>query len=85
MRYGNNWIKPKNKEWENGKLAKPDPTTLTMRTSSTVGERKLEKRGKNKSKNGQKLKLKNVKSNQGKKMYGTVTGLQMFCLREVKM
>ena len=66
-------------------MVKPDPSTLTMRTSSTVGERKLEKRGKNKSKNGQKLKLKNVKSNQGKKMYGTVTGLQMFCLREVKM
>ena len=66
-------------------MAKPDPATLTMRTSSTVGQRELEKRGKNKSKNGQKLNLKNVKSNQGKKMYGTVTGLQMFCLREVKM
>ena len=66
-------------------MVKPDPSTLTMRTSSTVGERELEKQSKNKSKNGQKLKLKNVKSNQGKKMYGTVTGLQMFCLREVKM
>ena len=66
-------------------MAKPDPATLTMRTSSTVGQRELEKRGKKRSKNGQKLKLKNVKSNQGKKMYGTVTGLQMFCLREVKM
>ena len=66
-------------------MAKPDPATLTMRTSSTVGQRELEKGSKNKSKNGQKLNLKNVKSNQGKKMYGTVTGLQMFCLREVKM
>ena len=32
--------------WEPEKLAKPDPATLTMRTSSTVGQRELEKRGK---------------------------------------
>ena len=60
-------------------MAKPDPTTLTMRTSSTVGERELEKGIKNKSKNGQKLKLKRCKATRAK-MYGTLTRLQMFCL-----
>ena len=48
-------------------MAKPDPATLTMRTSSTVGERELEKGSKNKSENGQKLKLKKCKKQPGQK------------------
>ena len=68
------------------KLVKPDPATLTMRTSSTMGQRELEKRGKNKSKNGQKMKLEKCNKQPGQKecSCGKVTELQIFFRWEVK-